>query len=69
MIKYVLLIFIILICCFKNIETFDTYNTCQNQGYPADFCTKSPRENQFCSCPAGQKLYKRYGICYCQTYN
>ena len=63
-----LLIFIFLISLGIGRENFENYNSCKNQGYPLEFCMNAPNEN-YCICPAGQKIYKRYGRCYCQTYN
>lgn len=53
-------------------ENFDTYGSCVNQGYPFDWCLRVPvdvyNSESLCWCPAGQKIYKHYGRCYCQTY-
>lgn len=69
----VYLILIVLLLLFilgfnKISERFDVYDTCTNQGYPYQWCLNAPYEINTCSCPPGQKLYKRYGRCYCQTY-
>lgn len=76
--KYILLIILTLMAfslykhfsiLFKQVENFDSYQNCLNQGYPMNFCLKSPLEvNGTCGCPSGQKAYVRYGRCYCQTY-
>lgn len=53
-------------------ENFDTYGSCVSQGYPFEWCLRVPVDvydtESLCWCPAGQKIYERYGRCYCQTY-
>lgn len=53
-------------------ENFDTYGSCVAQGYNFDWCLRAPVDvydtDSMCWCPPGQKIYKRYGRCYCQTY-
>lgn len=69
MFKIILLLLLIifsLLC--KTIEPYDVYDTCTNQGYPYKWCLEAPYEKNTCICPPGQKIYKRYGRCYCQTY-
>lgn len=76
--KYILLIILALMAfslfkhfsiLFKQVENFDSYQNCLNQGYHMKFCLHSPLETKgVCGCPSGQKPYKRYGRCYCQTY-
>lgn len=46
-------------------------NICANQGYPIRWCVNADQYNETsntCICPPGQKIYKRYGRCLCQTY-
>tara|TARA_Y100000287_G_C14223737_1_gene357768 strand:- start:1334 stop:1570 length:237 start_codon:yes stop_codon:yes gene_type:complete len=52
-------------------EAFNTYDICVDQGYPVEWCFKAATPNNAagpCVCPPGQKLYRRYGTCYCQSY-
>ena len=52
-------------------EGYNPYDICIDQGYPTEWCFRSPAPNDSkgpCACPPGQKLYRRYGTCYCQTY-
>jgi len=76
-INYILFFIITLILMLKPLrsikEGFDSYDNCIAQGYPYDWCLKVPIEwentDTICSCPDGQKVYNRYGRCYCQTYS
>lgn len=48
-----------------------TTNNCTNLGYPVKWCEQANQTNSaadICVCPPGEKIYKRYGRCYCQTY-
>lgn len=48
-----------------------TTNNCTNLGYPVKWCEQANQNNyttDICVCPPGEKIYKRYGRCYCQTY-
>ena len=52
-------------------EAFNPYDTCIGQGYPTNWCLKAAAPDSTtdpCVCPSGQKLYRRYGTCYCQGY-
>ena len=68
----VIFLSILLIIMRSSRENFDTYGNCVNQGYPFDWCLRVPIDvydtKSTCWCPAGQKIYERYGRCYCQTY-
>lgn len=73
---YIILLIMILLFSIVSLKTakegFNTYDNCVSQGYPLDWCLRSPIDvydsESLCSCPAGQKIYKRYGRCLCQTY-
>ena len=59
---------LLLINYHTHCEGFSPYDNCINQGYPYQWCLDSPRESVPCTCPAGQAVYMRHGICYCQSY-
>lgn len=81
---YVILIAIMLLnatSTFPTKEAFTSYfpssyftqttNNCTSLGYPLQWCEQANQNNSatdICVCPPGQKIYKRYGRCYCQTY-
>ena len=69
---FVLIISVIIYSIRSVRENFDTYGSCVAQGYPFEWCLHVPVDvkdiDSLCSCPAGQKIYKRYGRCFCQTY-
>lgn len=67
----ILFIVVLVITHPKKIEGFNPYDTCIDQGYPMEWCLKTGVPNNAsdpCVCPPGQKLYRRYGTCYCQGY-
>ena len=69
--SFLLFIVVLVITQDKTQEGFNPYDTCIGQGYPTDWCLKSAAPDNAadpCMCPPGQKLYRRYGTCYCQTY-
>lgn len=68
-----LLFVVILIVTNKKVqEAFNPYDTCIGQGYPIKWCLEAGSTDSAsdpCVCPPGQKLYRRYGTCYCQGFN
>ena len=67
----ILFIVVLIITQPKQKEGFNPYDICIDQGYPTSFCFKAAAADNAsdpCVCPPGQKLYRRYGTCYCQTY-
>tara|TARA_B100001059_G_scaffold132267_1_gene132426 strand:+ start:1677 stop:1967 length:291 start_codon:yes stop_codon:yes gene_type:complete len=66
-----LFIFVIFVSSSNNIEGFNTYNSCIEQGYPMDFCVKTPIQSKidsgFCSCADGYfgSWHMGDGKCYC----
>ncbi len=71
-----LFLFIIFVSsCKTNIEGFNTYNSCIEQGYPMDFCIRTPIQsnidNGYCSCANGYfgSWHMDDGKCYCYLFN
>lgn len=71
-----LFIMIIYSLCNNTIkEGFESYTNCIEQGYPMDFCIKTPIESQvdngYCSCADGYfgSWHMDDGKCYCYLFN
>lgn len=67
----ILFVVVLIVTQPKTKEPFNPYDTCIAQGYPMEWCLRVPAPDSAsdpCVCPPGQKLYRRYGTCYCQTY-
>ena len=67
----ILFIVVLVVTQPKSQEGFNPYDTCIGQGYPTDWCLRAAAPDNAsdpCVCPPGQKLYRRYGTCYCQGY-
>ena len=58
-----------------NLEGFTTYTGCIEEGYPMDFCTKTPIQttngSEFCSCSSGYfgAFHMGEGKCYCYMHD
>ena len=57
----------------RNTEGFDTHTACVNQGYPYDFCMRTPPQmlqgEQYCNCANGQiGTRTQPGMCSCFPY-
>jgi hypothetical protein len=74
---FLLLIFIILFNSSRHSskEGFESYNNCVEQGYPMDFCIKTPIQSKvdhgYCSCADGYfgSWHMGEGKCYCYLFN
>jgi hypothetical protein len=74
---FLLLIFIILFNSSRHSskEGFESYNNCIEQGYPMDFCIRTPIQskvdNGYCSCADGYfgSWHMGEGKCYCYMFN
>lgn len=75
--KIIIAIFVFIITLFLpkiNMEGFTTYNGCIEDGYPMDFCSKTPVQTQngsaFCSCADGYfgSYHMDDGKCYCYLF-
>lgn len=69
--SFLLFIAVLVFTQNKTREGFSPYDTCTGQGYPTHWCLKAAAPGNAadpCVCPPGQKLYRRYGTCYCQSY-
>lgn len=66
---FLLFVVILIVTQNKVQETFNPYDTCISQGYPMKWCLKASTPYSAadpCVCPPEQKLYRRYGTCYCR---
>ena len=69
--SFLLFVVVLVVTQDKVQEAFNPYDTCIGQGYPMEWCLKAAAPDSAadpCVCPPGQKLYRRYGTCYCQGY-
>ena len=76
---FLIFLFIIVISIFSckstNKEGFESYTNCIEQGYPMDFCIKTPIQSQvdngYCSCADGYfgSWHMGDGKCYCYLFN
>ncbi|MDC1320997.1 hypothetical protein N8261_03460 [Flavobacteriaceae bacterium] len=76
--KIIITIIVFIISLFLpkiNIEGFNTYTSCIEDGYPMDFCTKTPVQTtngkEYCNCGSGYfgAFHMGEGKCYCYLFN
>lgn len=76
--KTVIAIVVFLLSLFLpkvNIETFNNYTGCIEDGYLEEYCMRTPmkftNDNDFCSCSNGfiGEFYANDGKCYCRMQN
>jgi|TARA_B110000285_G_scaffold196235_1_gene227065 hypothetical protein len=77
--KIIILIFVFILTLFipylTTKEGFQSYPACIEEGYPMDFCMKTPVEStsgsNFCSCGSGffGSFHMDDGKCYCYLFD